>query len=324
MKIKFYLMLFFTVILLQGCAGKIKTVAAPSLMQKVDYDGMVISDKKHSVNIANYTEVKHIKEKIIFNLIIKNRGQDSFKVSSENITVQFKNKNEDLAPINLEIQPLDDFMIDLENDYFDAEIRIISRIFWDTERTVHLIRKIKLEHGDKTNSNNSNSGKKPKSWAQIELLNNGIKDYNPGKADKARLGKAEIDRRDKAYKDFKAYMADKAYKASFSDDADTKSKQVDQGQSSISMEQRKNIAKSFNARFESSIDHLEKTIRIYEQFRVIVPTLVFKPQEVMPGSTVTGLIVYDTEEIDEKAEGEFNAVISIDGEEHRFVFSRSR
>ncbi len=306
MKIKFYLMLFFTVILLQGCAGKIKTVAAPSLMQKVDYDGMVISDKKHSVNLANYTEFKHIKEKIIFNLIIKNRGQDSFKVSNENITVQFKNKNEDLAPINLEIQPLDDFMIDLENDYFDAETRIIYRIFDDIESTLNLIHKIKAQ----INSNNSNSGKKPKQSYQNQIdrmINKARKNYKPGKSDKAD----------------KAYLADKAYKAYLR----SKPKGSDQGQSgneAMRIDQLKNIAKNFNARFDIRIDDLEETIRIYEQFRVIVPPLVFKPQEVTPGSTVTGLIIYDIEDIDEKAEGEFNAVISIDGEEHRFKFSRSR
>ncbi len=314
MKIKFYLMLFFTVILLQGCAGKIKTVAAPSLMQKVDYDGMVISDKKHSVNLANYTEFKHIKEKIIFNLIIKNRGQDSFKVSNENITVQFKNKNEDLAPINLEIQPLDDFLIDLENDYFDAEIRIISRIFDDTKRTVGMIHTLKSAHGNNTNSNNSKR-RKQSYQVEIDKVNKALKDSKPSKADKARLGKDNFDKADKAYK------ASLDYKASLE-----KLKGSDQGQSGkkeIPIYQLKSVANFFNARFDDSIDDLEETIRIYEQFRVIVPSLVFKPQEVMPGSTVTGLIIYDIKDIDEKAEGEFNIVIRVEGEEHKFVFSRS-
>jgi hypothetical protein len=43
----------------------------------------------------------------------------------------------------------------------------------------------------------------------------------------------------------------------------------------------------------------------------------------MPGRNATGLIVYDTGDIDEKAEGVFNIVIRVEGEEHRFVFSRS-
>jgi len=286
-------------------------------MQKVDYDGMVISDKKHSVNLANYTEVKHIKEKIIFNLIIKNRGQDSFKVSNENITVQFKNKNEDLAPINLEIQPLDDFLIDLENDYFDVEIRIISRIFGDTERTAGTIATLKSAHGNKTNSNKSKR-RKQSYQVEIDKVNKALKDFKPSKADKARLGKDNFDKADKAYK------ASLAYKATL--EKLKESDQSDQGQSGkveIPINQLKSVANFFNARFDDSIDDLEETIRIYEQFRVIVPSLVFKPQEVMPGSTVTGLIIYDIKDIDEKAEGEFNIVIRVEGEEHKFVFSRS-
>jgi len=83
------------------------------------------------------------------------------------------------------------------------------------------------------------------------------------------------------------------------------------------------IADRWAPKFLSSADDLEDTIRVYEQFEGIVPPLVFKPQTIMPNRSVSGLIVYDTGDIDEKEEGEFNAVISIDGEEHMFVFSRS-
>ena len=88
-------------------------------------------------------------------------------------------------------------------------------------------------------------------------------------------------------------------------------------------ETAENIVRMWASRFLSSVDDLEETIRVYEQFEGIVPPLVFKPQTIMPGRSVTGLIIYDTGDIDEKAEGEFNAVISIEGEEHRFVYSRS-
>ena len=91
----------------------------------------------------------------------------------------------------------------------------------------------------------------------------------------------------------------------------------------IQPEAAEGIAKTWITQFLSSVENLEGTIRVYEQFEVIVPPLVFKPQTIMPGSTVTGLIIYDIKDIDEKAEGEFNAVISVDGEKHRFVFSRS-
>jgi hypothetical protein len=234
MKIKLYLILLLSVILLQSCAGRIKTVAVPSLMQKVDYDGAVISEKKNTVTLTHYTEFKHIKHKIIFNLLVQNRGTEPLSIGNENISTEFNETDEDSVPIKLEIQPLDDFLNDLENDYFNAEGRIVYNIFGDAERTADRIKM--MEETDRT---------------------------------------------------------------------------------------AKKIAVMFAQRFYSSVDDLEETIRVYEQYEGIVPPLVFKPQTIMPGRSMTGLIVYDTGDIDEEAEGEFNVAISIEGEEHRFVFSRS-
>jgi len=242
MKIKLYLMLFLLFILLQSCSGKIKTVAVPSLMQKVDYDGAVISEKKHTVTLTLYTEFKHIKNKIIFNLLVHNRGREPFSIGNENISIEFREKDGDSVPIKLEIQPLEDFMKDLENDYFNAEGRIVSSIFSNIGRTTD----------------------------RIETL----------------IGK-------------------------------------DGSISEENMSSIESIADMWASKFLSSADDLEETIRVYEQFEGIVPPLVFKPQTIIPDRSVTGLIVYDTGDIDEKAEGEFNAVIYIDGEEHKFVFSRS-
>ena len=108
-------MLFLSVVLLQSCAGKIKTVAKPSLMQKVDYDGAVISQKKHTVTLTQYTEFKYVEDKIIFNLLVQNRGKEPLNISNENISMEFRKKDEVSAPVKLEIQPLEDFMKDLEN-----------------------------------------------------------------------------------------------------------------------------------------------------------------------------------------------------------------
>ncbi|MFC1840929.1 hypothetical protein ACFL1N_15235 [Thermodesulfobacteriota bacterium] len=235
MKIKLYLMLFLLFILLQSCSGKIKTVAKPSLMQKVDYDGAVISKKKHTVTLTHYTEFKHIKNKIIFNLLVHNRGREYLSISNENISMEFREKDEVSAPKKLEIQPLDDFMKDLENDYLNAEARIVSSIFSNIGRTAD----------------------------RIEMMQE------------------------------------------------------------TAPEAAENIAATWASRFLFSVDDLEETIRVYEQFEGIVPPLVFKPQTIMPNRSVTGLVVYDTGDIDEKAEGEFNVVVSIDGEEHKFNFLRS-
>lgn len=242
MKIKLYLMLFLLFILLQSCSGKMKTVAKPSLMQKVDYDGAVISKKKHTVTLTHYTEFKHIKNKIIFNLLVHNRGRESLSISNENISMEFREKDEVSAPVKLEIQPLDDFMKDLENDYFNAEGRIVSSIFSNIGRTAD----------------------------RIESL----------------IGK-------------------------------------DGSISEENMRTIESIADRWASKFLSSADDLEEAIRVYEQFEGIVPPLVFKPQTIIPGRSVTGLVIYDTGDIGDKAEGEFNVVISIEGEEHEFFFSRS-
>ena len=209
-------MLFLLFILLQSCSGKIKTVAKPSLMQKVDYDGAVISKKKHTVTLTQYTEFKHVKRKIIFNLLVQNRSKEPLNISNENISMEFREKDEVSAPIKLEIQPLEDFMKDLENDYFNAEGRIVVRIFSDIGLTANRIESMQVT--------------------------------NPA----------------------------------------------------ASQEAAKTIVQRWIPKFLSSADDLEETIRIYEQFEGIVPLLVFKPQTIIPGRSVTGLIVYDIEDIDEK------------------------
>jgi hypothetical protein len=43
----------------------------------------------------------------------------------------------------------------------------------------------------------------------------------------------------------------------------------------------------------------------------------------MPCRSVNGLIVYDIRDIDEEEEGEFDIFVRVEGEEHRFIFSRS-
>jgi hypothetical protein len=237
MKKRLYLMLLISVVLLQSCAGshKIKTTAVPSLMQKVDYNGAVVSEKKHIVSLTHYKEFKHVKNKIIFDFLVQNRGRKPLSINNENISMEFRGKDEGSAPIKLEIQPLDDFIKDLENDYFNEDIRIISSMFTNIENTAWRIKSIP----------------------------------------------------------------------------------------STDRVSAKNIATMFASSFLSSADDLEETIRVYDQLEEIVPPLVFKPQTIMPGPSVTRLIVYDTGAIDEKAEGEFKLIIRVEGEEHKFVFSRS-
>jgi hypothetical protein len=126
MKIKIYLMFLLSIVLFQSCAGSIKTAAVASSDQKVDYNGSVISEKKHVVTLTHYTEIEHVKNKIIFNLLVQNRGQAPLSIGNENISIIFREKGKDTVPEEMVIQPFDDFMKDLEKDYFDEEIRLIT------------------------------------------------------------------------------------------------------------------------------------------------------------------------------------------------------
>ncbi len=233
MKIKIYLMLVLSTILFHSCTGSIKTTAVATSTQKMDYNGSVISEKKNVVTLTHYKEIEHVKHKIIFNLLVQNRGEAPLSIGNENISVLFKENGMNEAAVKLEIQPLDDFLRDLEKDYFNEEIRLITDAF----------RKI------------------PKTADDIE---NAEEDY-----------------------------------------------------------EKKMKADMFAAQFISNTDRLDDALKDYDRYEDIIPYSVFKPQIITPGSSITGLIVCDTGEIDEKAVGEYNVVISIGGEEHKFIFSRS-
>lgn len=50
---------------------------------------------------------------------------------------------------------------------------------------------------------------------------------------------------------------------------------------------------------------------------------VLRPQTIKPGEHGRGLIVCDTSSINDKTEGTFQILVSVDGEEHAFLFKRS-
>ena len=51
--------------------------------------------------------------------------------------------------------------------------------------------------------------------------------------------------------------------------------------------------------------------------------LILKPQLIAPHKSIMGIVACDTREIPEDMEGNFLVVLSIDGEEYEFTFSRS-
>ena len=63
--------------------------------------------------------------------------------------------------------------------------------------------------------------------------------------------------------------------------------------------------------------------RGFAQLEDTVPDLTMKTQIIKPGDCITGVVVCDTRGIKPEIEGKFRVVISIDGENHEFTFSRS-
>lgn len=57
--------------------------------------------------------------------------------------------------------------------------------------------------------------------------------------------------------------------------------------------------------------------------KAAVEKLVLKPQAIMPGQSCSGLVVCDTRDMNYKVEGDFQVVVSVNGEDHKFTFNRS-
>jgi hypothetical protein len=60
-----------------------------------------------------------------------------------------------------------------------------------------------------------------------------------------------------------------------------------------------------------------------EIFREMVPGIFMKPQTIMPNSSYTGMVAFDSSDINKYGEGRIQIVVSVDSEEHDFVFNRT-
>ena len=56
---------------------------------------------------------------------------------------------------------------------------------------------------------------------------------------------------------------------------------------------------------------------------ILIEELVMKPQILLPGESSSGLVVCDTTDMNNKVEGNFQVLVSFNGEEHEFTFNRS-
>jgi len=80
---------------------------------------------------------------------------------------------------------------------------------------------------------------------------------------------------------------------------------------------------------EDKIKDLNDDIEIMrasnEQVQESMKEIVIKsePQTISPGDTLSGIVVCDTGYLNDKMEGNFQVIVSVDAEKHKFTFNRS-
>ena len=106
------ILIFLSVIILNNCTHhevKIDPVASPD--QMTDYEGVVTSEKKHSVSLA-YTDnfKKMLNNKTMFMIIVENYGDKPIPVSKNNISVMFEGDSVDWSSKKIELETIPDVM----------------------------------------------------------------------------------------------------------------------------------------------------------------------------------------------------------------------
>lgn len=79
----------------------------------------------------------------------------------------------------------------------------------------------------------------------------------------------------------------------------------------------------FESKFFNDMYMLENSRKYFEQLEYLVPEIFIKKRSIMPGYSINVIVACDTRDMDPKTEGDFEIVVSIDGEEHKFTFTRS-
>ena len=77
---------------------------------------------------------------------------------------------------------------------------------------------------------------------------------------------------------------------------------------------------------ESLIDELNNEIKRRREnnqmIRESLKEMIMQPQTIMPKSSCSGIAVFDTSDMADDVTGRFQVEVSLDGEEHRFIFKR--
>jgi hypothetical protein len=128
MKISIALFLTGSILFLQSCASTEipKTAAVPSRDQKVGYEDTITSQKKHFVSLSPYTKLDLAKDKTLFMLTIRNNGKVPINVTNNIISMTFEETAKKGASKKINIQALDEFINDLENESFGQEKHLME------------------------------------------------------------------------------------------------------------------------------------------------------------------------------------------------------
>jgi archaellum component FlaG (FlaF/FlaG flagellin family) len=133
MKARLLLILVGAVLFLQSCATPptTKMTSVASSDQKTGYDGTITSQKKHFVSLSPYSVLEFAKDKAMFILVVENDGEGPISISNEDISMIFEGNGEDLTSKRISVQSLDDFIVDIGNEYNDNEKKFIYSTLYD-------------------------------------------------------------------------------------------------------------------------------------------------------------------------------------------------
>lgn len=134
MKIKLFLFLAGSALLLQSCATAPtpKVSAVATMDQKVGYGDTIVSQKKHFVSFTPYTQLDSAvsnvglaKDKTKFMLTVENCGSSPFEFNHKKISVFFVPDTDVSHPQSINVQSWQDFVDEMDSEYDKNEKQYI-------------------------------------------------------------------------------------------------------------------------------------------------------------------------------------------------------
>jgi hypothetical protein len=129
MKVKMLIVLTGLILFIQGCAHTVKIAPVATSDQKIGYNDIVTSQKKHFVALYPFIDLKKFdlgKKKTLFMVTIQNCGEEPISIGYGNVLVGFEENGKTGTFNKIKIQSLDEFMNDLKEEYDDNEYDYIE------------------------------------------------------------------------------------------------------------------------------------------------------------------------------------------------------